>query len=283
MGNLEEKFREAVNKRKSDINNFIWKDEKKIDENGKYKQSERRLVDMSQIDLKKCYEHCKIMLYNQDSINPGRYLVLELISDQKERCGAELFLRWMDQENGISRFTITSALSDFLVNNKETLKNTKPTIDLAIDKVPDEFKKLSINLIIDGGLDKLGAFNKKHITRTFILKQGIWLTSQEAKDLEEYDDDNQLKDRLEIIRERLDLKEIEKLYINAKGLSYSQMRSILQLRQNRKYADFTTIQLETLRYRILFDLEESVKSHILAWEKRMEEIELVSEHLGYKL
>jgi len=283
MGNLEEKFRESVNKRKSDINNFIWKDEKKIDENGKYKQSERRLVDMSQIDLKKCYEHCKIMLYNQDSINPGRYLVLELISDQKERCGAELFLRWMDQENGISRFTITSALSDFLVNNKETLKNTKPTIDLAIDKVPDEFKKLSINLIIDGGLDKLGAFNKKHITRTFILKQGIWLTSQEAKDLEEYDDDNQLKDRLEIIRERLDLKEIEKLYINAKGLSYSQMRSILQLRQNRKYADFTTIQLETLRYRILFDLEESVKSHILAWEKRMEEIELVSEHLGYKL
>ena len=47
--------------------------------------------------------------------------------------------------------------------------------------------------------------------------------------------------------------------------------------------DLTTHQLETLRYRILFSLEETVKDHIAAWEKRMEEIESVAEFKGFKL
>ena len=61
------------------------------------------------------------------------------------------------------------------------------------------------------------------------------------------------------------------------------MRAMLNIKPNRKYMDLTTVQLETLRYRILFNLEESVKDHILAWEKRMEEIEIVAQHKNFKL
>ena len=86
-----------------------------------------------------------------------------------------------------------------------------------------------------------------------------------------------------MIRERLSLKDVEKLYINSKGINFTQMRAMLNLKPNKKYMDLTTVQLETLRYKMLFNLEETVKSHINSWEKRMEELELVANYKNFKL
>lgn len=283
MNTMQEELQSAINKAGEDLSSFIWKGHKTLDELGKYKQTERRLVDMSESELKSCYDHCKTMLFNKDTQNPGRYVVLELIADQRDRCGAELFLRHVEQNNGMSRFTLIGAINEFLANNREALKGTKPTMSIVFSNIPKEFQKLPLNLVIDGCLDRLGAFNKKHITRTFILKQGIWLTPTESKDLVEYDASGNLIDRLLVIRERLNVKDVEKLYLNAKGLNYTQMRAMLNIKPNKKYMDLTTTQLETLRNRILFSLEETVKNHILSWERRMEEIELVSNSKGFKL
>lgn len=283
MGTLQEKLYEAIEKKNLDVNSFIWKGHKVLDESGKYKQSEQKLMDMTEPELLACYEHCKTMLYNKDPQNPGRYVVLEIIADQRDRCGAELFLRSVEQNNGLTRFSLIGAINEFLANNREVLKGIKPTMDLAFSNIANEFEKLPISLVIDGCLDRLGAFNKKHITRTFILKQGIWLTPAESKDLVEYDAAGNIIDRLLVIRERLNIKDVEKLYLNAKGLNYTQMRAMLNIKPNKKYMDLTTLQLETLRNRLLFNLEETVKNHITAWERRMEEIEMVAEVKNYKL
>lgn len=273
---------EGINK-KVDLNSFVWKGSKSLDETGKYKQSEKRLIDMTEKELKDCYNHCKTMLFNKDIQNPGRYVVLEIIADQKERCGAELFLRYIDMAKGLSRFVLLTSINEFLGNNKEAFKNYKPIVGDIFSNVPDEFEKIPLSLVIDGCLDRLGTFSKKHITRTFVLKQGIWLSPSESKDLIEEDGQGNLRDRLEVIKERLNLKEIEKLYINSKGLNYTQMRAMLNIKSNKKYMDLTTAQLETLRYRVLFSLEETVKSHILSWERRMEEIEKIVEYKEFKL
>lgn len=280
---MGEKLKEAMNKKQVDINSFIWKGSKTLDESGKYVQFENKLVNMSERELRNCYDYCKTMLFNKDLVNPGRYIVLENINEQKDKCGAELFLRYIDQKNNLSRFTLLGSINDFLKNNKEALKNYKPTVDDVFSGVPDEFTKIPLNLIIDGCLDRLGTFNKKHITRAFILKQGIWLTPSESRDLIENDENGNVRDRLEVIRERLNIKEVEKLYINSRGLSYTQMRAMLNIKPNKKYMDLTTVQLETLRYRILFNLEETVKDHITSWERRMEEIEMVAEAKGCRL
>lgn len=280
---LQEKYNESLSKKENDINTFIWKGNKELTANGTYQQSKKKLISMTELELKECYDHCKTMLFNQDIQNPGRYLVLDLISDQKDHCGTELFLRYLEQEQDIKRFSLIESLNGFLTLNKEALKGTKPTMNIAINHIPNEFEKLPINLVIDGCLDKLGTFNKKHITRTFILKQGIWLTPAESKDLIEYDVAGDIIDRLEVIRERLNIKDIEKLYINSKGLNYTQMRAMLTIKPNKKYIDLTTMQLETLRNRLLFNLEETVKNHISSWELRMEEIEMVSDFKGFKL
>lgn len=277
---LGEKLKNAIDFKNSDLNSFIWKGYKQLDEDGKYKQSEKRLVDMSAEELSICYDHCKTMLFNNDPKNPGRYVVLKLIADQSNRCGAELFLRYLDQEKNITRFNLMNMLSTFLTENKDTFKEVKPVLSDAFSGLPSEYENLPLSLIMDSCLDRLGALNKKHITRTFILKQGIWLTPAESKELV-VDDIN--TDRLLLIRTNLGLKDIENLYINSKGLNYTQMRAMLGLKPNKKYIDLTTVQLETLRYRILFTLEEEVKKHITSWENRMSQIEQVAEFKKYKL
>ena len=280
---MERKLKEAIEKKQQDITNFVWKGSKSLDENGKYRQNEKRLVDMTERELQNAYDHCKTMLFNKDSENPGRYVVLESIAEQRDKIGAELFLRYVEQNHHLVRFTLLTSINEFLRNNKDVSKTHKLTVSDAIPSVPNEFEKVPINMVVDGCLDRLGTFNKKHITRTFVLKQGIWLTPAESKELLEYNPDGSVKDRLEVVRERLNIKEVEKLFINSKGLNYTQMRAMLNIKPNRKYLDLTTTQLETLRYRILFNLEESVKNHISSWERRMEEIELVLTSKGYQV
>lgn len=278
---MEEKFKEAMGKKSIDLNSFVWKGEKVLDSDGRYKQSEIKMMTMTENELRSCYNRCKTMLFNQDIQHPGRYVVLESIPEQRDRCGAELFLRYLEQAKGLGRFTLLGSINEFQKNNREILKTYKPNIEDVFSGIPEEYVKIPLSLVIDGCLDRLGTFNKKPITRNFILKQGIWLTPAESKEIIESDGSSRTK--LEIIRERLNIQDVERLSINSKGLNYTQMRAMLNIKPNKKYMDLTTVQLETLRYRMLFNLEEDVKEHIAMWEKRMEEIELVATNKGYKL
>ena len=279
---MEEKLKQAIDKKSTDIQSFEWKGEKTIDENGNYQQQIKKLVDMTGEELGACYSHCKKMLFNKDSQNPGRYLVLELIADQMDKCGVELFLRYIDVNYNTSRFSLMSRITTFLTDNKLAFKETKPLLKHMFGNIPNEYENIPLSLILDGCLDRLGTFNKKHITRTFILKQGIWLTPAEVKELTSSDFDEK-SNRLQIIREALGIKDVEKLYLNSKGINYTQMRAMLNLKPNKKYTDLTTNQLETLRGRILFNLEEEVKNHIAAWETRMSQIEMVAKSKGTSL
>lgn len=265
------------------LNSYIWKSNKTVDTEGKYVQSEFRMVDMSEKELNNAYNHCKTMLFNKDPQNPGRYLVLNIISDQRNRCGAELFLRYAEQKMDSSRVSLISAINEFKQNNRKQLAGIRPTINIVFSNLPEGYDTVPLDLVLDGCLDRLGALNKKHITRTFILRQGVWLTPDEAKDLTEYDYNNEVIDKIHVIRERLGVKDVEKLSINSKGLSYTELRSMMMLKPNKKYRDLTTAQLETLRNKILYILEETVRNHIDAWEERMIQIEAVSKAKSYKL
>lgn len=270
---------------KQGLESFMWKGKKRINESGAYEQSEQRMIDMTQDELKTAYNHCKTMLYNADKNDPGRMLVLETISDQRDKCGAELFLRYVEQNNGFSRITLITSINEFLSNNKEVLKGIKPTLDIVFTNMPNDFNTIPIELVLDGCLDMLGAFSKKHITRAFILRQGVWLTPEEAKDLVDTDEipGSKPRTKLELIRERLNIKDVEKLNINSKGLSFTELRAMMILRPNKKYRDLTTVQLQTLRNRLLFVLEENVRAHIASWEERMNQIEQVAKSKGYML
>lgn len=280
---IRERLEEAMASKKTDIKNFIWKGEKK-EVNGVMMQEEIRLIDADEKQLKKFYNHCMSMLYNQDKQNPGRYLLLDIIKDQIARCNCELFLRWLEQEKGKPRFTFLSDIRTILDNNKDSIPDANNIpISTIVGGCPDEFKEIPISLIIDGCIDRLGYFNKQHITLSFILKQGLWFTQQELKDLTEKNEDGTTKDRVEVVKERLGLTKPDiNIYITPKGLSFAQLKAMTSLR-SKKYSELTTDQLKTLRNIILFALSDEVRFHISQWEARVSQLDEVAKSKGITL
>ena len=290
MATLEDKLKEALDAKNNDITTYVWKGAKEV-VNGEKVQSEVRLVDATPEQLNKFYKHCNSMLYSLDRVNPGRYTLLDIIEEQRVNCNVELFLRYLekgDLDNNIvpyPRFSYLQTLRTFLNINKEALPkeslSTAP-ISIAVSDLPKEFSDISIGKIIDGCLDTLGRFDKKHITLSFITKLGVWFTPAEMRDLTERLEDGKVRNRLEVIKERLGIKPSIGLKINPKGLNYNELRAMITLK-SKKYSELTTDQLLTLRNKVLFRLQADAEFHDSQWEERNAQIEKVAASKGITL
>ena len=117
---------------------------------------------------------------------------------------------------------------------------------------------------------------------TFILKQGLWFTQSELKDLTERNEDGSIRDRAEVVRERLGLKSKVDIRITPKGLNYTQLRAMIMLR-SKKYSELTTDQLKTLTNVILFSLIEEARFHADQWEERIAQIEIICREKGINM
>lgn len=277
---LREKLEEALMNKKNNIASYIWKG-KKVKQGDKFVQEEIKLVNASAKQLKEFYEYCNLMLNNSSKDEPGRYHVLKMVQEQRERCNVELFLRSVEtSDEKLPRYILNEQIQEILGQMNASARDL--TLQSVTANCPSEFKNLPLSLIIDGCLDKLGVFNRKHLTLAFILKQGVWLTPQEITDLTEKDSTGAVKNRLDVIRERLNIDKNIMFRINSKGLSYTHLRAMLQLK-NKKYSELTTDQLKVLRNRILFNLENEIKYHIRQWEGRIAQIEEVAEARGIRI
>lgn len=262
-------------------NNYVWKGRKVRNDDGETTQEVVNLMDASEEQLKRFYAHCNSMLYNPDHKNPGRRPLLVIIQQQKNQCGAELFLR--EQESlGNSRYSILESVNKIIRDSgitQEELKHLK--LDTFIN-VPSQYADLPIKLVQDGCLQKLGKFDRSHITLTFILKQGLRLTPEEEKELTEYDEKGNQIPYVDVVRQKQNIGDHMKIKMNPKGLTYAQLRAMLSLKP-RNYSELTIEQLRTLRNRILFSLEDDVLFHINQWEERIGQIVEVAEIRGINL
>ena len=145
--------------------------------------------------------------------------------------------------------------------------------------LPREFERLSISDVLDGCLDTLGYLDTKHITFSFILDMGVYLTPTELKDFDEKDSEGNPKKKPEIIKERLNINKNVTLNINPSGLSFSELRAMVNLKP-KKYSELTTDQLTVLRNKVLFKLENKVLFHIEQWEEKMRQLKIVAESKG---
>lgn len=279
---IKEKLTEALERKNNDINSFVWKG-RKVEVDGKMVQSEKYLMDCSEHELRGFYAHCDSMLNNESEKDPGRYVLINITKDQRMRCNVELFLRWLEEENALPRFKFLEALQGFLETNKDAVDPaTFPIGQILHQGCPEEFEDIPAELVVEGCKDKLGRFNKKHITLSFILKQGLWFTAQESKELTEKDASKNIRDRIEVVKEKLKLPERVRIHTNPTGLSFAQLKSLINLR-SQKYSKLDTDQLVLLRDRILFDLEDDARKHAEQWEVRKKQIEAVCEAKGFTL
>lgn len=130
--------------------------------------------------------------------------------------------------------------------------------------------------------DNILYLDSKHITFSFILNMGVYLTPTEMKEFEEKDKDGNTRSKLEVIKERLGIKSTVRLIVKPTGLNFTELRAMINLKP-KKYSALTTDQLVTLRNKVLFKLENEVKFHISQWEERIRQIELVAQTRGISL
>ena len=285
MSTLGDALQKALDNKKNDYSNFIWKGEKKK-EGDKYVQKSERIIDMSPERLKECWNHCEKMLRNDDPKHLGRYNVLEEVTSQINKCNTELLLRYFEntyqqRENASAtkRFSLMISIRQLMSNNPDIQDWSNISIARIGENIPDEFKDVTISDVLDGCTDNLGVLNKQHITMTFITKMGLWFSKVEEL---EFKCQNNIE-RLKLAKERLHLPTKLVLRFNEKGLSFYEMRAMLTLPKKQKYSLMTTDQLVTLRNKVLLRLSREIDGHIYNWRKLQKQLELVAKSKNINL
>lgn len=260
---------------------YIWRKQKEIVGDLKVQES-IKMIDMSEEELKKAYNHCKLMLFNSEKTSLGRYLVLEEIDKQINNCNAELAVRWfldtLKRENGspyYTRFSLTCEIENFI--NRGDIKRTnlnELTLSTIYKGVPTNFEKINLDIFLKACRNLLGVFNRSHLTNQFILGLGVWFNQSDISDFQSRGLES-LNDRLNDLKSRLHLKANTIIPVKATGLCIEQFSAIMQIRANIKYSDLSNLQLEVLRDSVLFTLADTVRKHIKQWETLICQIEEV--------
>jgi len=290
---LGDALTEALNNKKPDYSNFKWKGPK-VKNGDTITQESIKLVDASPAQLITFYQHCEKMLFNDDPKNPGRYNVFEQVQEEMHKCNIELLVRYFENSYltgsrpSIKRHNIAPMLFSLMHTNPEIEDWSKVKMNQisAMESyipggIPDEFANISVTELLSGCTNSLGAFDKQHLTMTFIVKMGLWITKSEENELKGVNNSN--LERLRVAKERLRIPNKLNLRFSDKGLSFHEMRAILTLPKRQRYSDMTTEQLITLRNKVLVRYLKEVDNHIYSWKQLKRQIELVAKSKNIKL
>lgn len=157
------------------------------------------------------------------------------------------------------------------------------SISVIFTNLDPQFNSITINDLFNACFDRLGVINRKIVTNQFIYSVGIWLTDEELRDLTEYDNDGKIKDRREIIKERLFIASPVRLRINSEGFSYAELRSLIQMGDFPKVTSLPTIALKALRDKVLILLDADVDYHITKWTTLLNDIKRVAEYKNWQV
>ena len=247
---------------------------------------------MTEEELNSAYNHCKTMLYNDDYQYKGRYLIIQEINKQLMYCTAESAVRWFlslkyQGKPVYTKYDLIIDVTNFWNNNyaKSKIKQRDVTIDCIYNTLPSTYQKIPVDIFLQACKDTLGKINTRHITPSFVLNLGIWFTHQELAEFKQESGQEAILAVKEYVKTILKIPKNVDLKLRSTGLNYNQFRSMysLAVHKNKKYSDLTTIQLDTLRNKVLFLLQDKINSHIQMWETLMQQIEEVCNYKNYQL
>ena len=265
---MQTEFGEKLQNAMDSIESLVWKDKT---------GNSVKLMTAPEEDLRKWYKHCYEMLYNVSPWSPGKYKIKENIRETWDACNTELFVRYLLHDCNTDIKTKKDIL-DYINSQKalheESILNE--SISILFSGLDPIFEKVTVDRLMDACFDKLDVLNKKMITDKFILTQGIWLTDEEKVELTEVDKNGRLRNRMEVIKERLCLDPTIKLRVSPTGLSFAEFRSLVQLTTLPKISSLSTIALKTLRDKILLLLDNDLNYHIDKWNTLMSNIQRVA-------
>jgi len=274
MSDLADKLTAAITNKANDINSWSW-----INKSG----NSIRFLDMSQEELQRCYNHTTDMLYRKTNYKFGKLEVRKNIKKMYDACNSELLHRYIQHELTVDVFKTNKDILDFINRFKEVngVKN-EDKITIMFSGLPKEFETLTVGDLLKACLDICEPINRRLISNKFIMSLGIWLTEEEKKDLTEFDSNGKLRPWLQVMKERL-FVDGGYFRVSPTGLSYSELRALLNLEQRAKVSGIPSNTLRLIRDKILLLLDNDLEYHIKKWNIIKGQIEKVAEYKGYKL
>lgn len=275
MSDLAYKLTEAIDAKQNDINRWIWVNSNK---------TEIRMMDMNYALLQQAYTHVLDMLYNKDIYHPGVYRKKDQIRKMWDNANAELLHRYVLHDCNIDTLKTSRDLLDFINAQKQIngVFNSDSVVTI-FNGLPDVFTTVTIDKLLAACLDSLEAFNRRLISDKFILSLGIWLTESEKKELTEFDESGKMRNRKDVIKERLLLNPNVELRFVPTGLSYYEFRSLVKIEGRPKFSSFPTDTLKLLRDKALLLLDQDLEYHVNKWEDLKYKLEKVAEQKGFTL
>ena len=167
-----------------------------------------------------------------------------------------------------------------MINNQRDQYNediSDKNISYLFNGLDPIYENITIGNLVDACLDRLDILNRKMISDRFILSLGIWLTDEEKIDLTETLPDGSIRDRRDVIKERLSLNKDIPIKIIPTGLTYNEFRSVVKLGFLPKISSLSTNTLKTLRDKILLLLDNDLNYHINKWTNLMNNIQRVAD------
>lgn len=267
---------------KDRLSEYIWKGPK-VDG----VQSEKRLIDCDYDELRKHYNHCQQMLYNENPKVPGRLVLIKMIEDQIQCCRAELLVRWLRAEKNYTYQNCYEDIRALIAKNKDVLTQEaveKYPISNLMSDIPDEYKRVPVGLVLKASMYSLGVFDTSHITLNFLIKMGIYLTQKEMQEelFERDPETGKARNRMEIIKQREGLNPAIRLECIPTGLSYAEFHQMCKLHKD-KYEKFTTAQLKILSEKVLYRFQLRCEEQAKQWQTKAAEILEVAESKGWDI
>lgn len=218
------------------------------------------------------------MLYNSSKSTPGKYNIRVNINKIWDSCNAELFVRWILHECETPLKTKKDIL-DHINTHRSQYKGdiTTQPITILFNGLDPIYETVTINKLMDACFDRLDILNRKLISDKFIISQGIWLTKEEKLELRELNENGQLRNYLDVIKERLSLDPECPLRKNHAGLTYAEFRALVQLDNMPKISLLPTITLKVLRDKVLLLLDNDLNYHINKWHTLLDNISKVAD------
>lgn len=274
MSDLGDKLVQAIEERDNNINNWIW-----INDNNKSK----RLLDMDFDELQEAYTHVLDMLYRRSNNKYGKYEIRKNIQNMYTACNAELFHRYIQYNEVVDLFKTNKDILDFINTFKEQHHVTNDDSILKVfSNIPKEYDTLTVGDLLKACLDSLYPISRKIISNKFIISLGIWLTTEDKKNLTEFREDGTLRPWIEVLKERLFING-GYFKVSPSGLSYSELRSLINLQDNSRVSTLSSETLRFLRDKILLQLDNNLEYHINKWNTLKQQIEKVADYKDWKL
>lgn len=234
-------------------------------------------MDLSDIELQGAYNHTLDMLYRKSNYKFGKYEVRKNIRKIYNSCNAELLHRYIQHELNTDIFKTNRDILDYINKYKEINGLTNDDlITTMFEGLPKEFETLTIADLVKACLDSLEPINRRLISNDFIMSLGIWLTEEDKKDLTEYDSNGKLRPWLQVMKERLFI-DGGFFKVISSGLSYKELRSLVNLESWSKVSTVPSDTLRLLRNKILLRLDNNLEYHINKWTEIQSKIETVAQ------